>query len=226
MIIVFSHESQASVDLNIMWQGDQCSMFSPLHVAALSSCWSELECLVGWGAALDPADLLGNTPVYVVITQTRKAATKLTSPTLKKVNIQAILQSCFYVSVIRTCMVRINWKERHLHNCHSLALALALGGAVLSDWLMIVYDLLPFQSKSLGRGKQRAGQGRAGPSLGLTLPMCLIYSVDRERNSTKQGKLDTCHRTRDYFVVQWPLIDFCAYETGVDHAKINSELTA
>ena len=70
------------------------------------------------------------------------------------------------------------------------------------------------------------GQGRAGPSLGLTLPMCLLYSVDRERNSTKQGKLDTCHRTRDYFVVQWPLIDFCAYETGVDHAKINSELTA
>ena len=29
----------------------------------------------------------------------------------------------------------------------------------------------------------------------------------------------TRHRTRDYFAFQWPLIDFCAYETGV-----NSEL--
>ena len=27
------------------------------------------------------------------------------------------------------------------------------------------------------------------------------------------------HRTRDYFAFQWPLIDFCAYETGVDHTK-------
>ena len=98
MIIVFSHGSQASVDLNILWQGDECRMFTPLHVAALSSCWSELECLVGWGAALDPADLLGNTPVYVVIRQARKAATKVTSPTLKKVNIQGyftVLFLCF-----------------------------------------------------------------------------------------------------------------------------------
>ena len=92
---MFSHGSQASVDLNIKWRGDICNMFTPLHVAALSSCWSELECLVGWGAALDPADRLGSTPVYIVITRARKAAAKLTSPTLKKVNIQAILQSCF-----------------------------------------------------------------------------------------------------------------------------------
>ena len=34
-----------------------------------------------------------------------------------------------------------------------------------------------------------------------------------------QRRLDTRHRTRDYFAFQWPLIDFCAYETGVDHAK-------
>ena len=31
----------------------------------------------------------------------------------------------------------------------------------------------------------------------------------------------TRHRTRDYFAFQWPLIDFCAYETG-----INSELAS
>ena len=34
-----------------------------------------------------------------------------------------------------------------------------------------------------------------------------------------QRRLDTRHRTRDYFAFQWPLIDFCAYETGADHAK-------
>ena len=35
-----------------------------------------------------------------------------------------------------------------------------------------------------------------------------------------QKRLDTRHRTRDYFAFQWPLIDFCAYEAGVDRDKI------
>ena len=34
-----------------------------------------------------------------------------------------------------------------------------------------------------------------------------------------QRGLDTRHRTRDYFTFQWLLIDFCVYETGVDHTK-------
>ena len=83
---MFSHGFQASVDMNVKCNTAEVSMFTPLHVAALSSCWSELECLVGWGAALDPADHLGNTPLFIVISQTRSAAAKLTSPTLKKVN--------------------------------------------------------------------------------------------------------------------------------------------
>ena len=177
MIIVFSHGSQASVDLNILWQGDECRMFTPLHVAALSSCWSELECLVGWGAALDLADRLGNTPVFVVIMQTTKAAAKLTSPTLKKVNTQAILQSCF-LCFCNTYVHGSDQSERTApNNCPSLALALALGGAVLSDWLMIVYDLLPFQSKSSGRGKARAGQGRSQP---LPYPAYVLAWIGRE----------------------------------------------
>ena len=35
-------------------------------------------------------------------------------------------------------------------------------------------------------------------------------------------RLDTRHRTHDYFAFQWSLIDFCASETGV----VNSELAA
>ena len=49
-------------------------------------------------------------------------------------------------------------------------------------------------------------------------PQSSFYTILWESRSD-QRRLDTRHRTRDYFVFQWPLIEFCAYETGVDHAK-------
>lgn len=46
-------------------------MATPLHLAAMksgwSSDWSVIECLVGWGAALNLVDVDGNTPLHIVI---------------------------------------------------------------------------------------------------------------------------------------------------------------
>ena len=84
IFIVFSHGSQASVDLNIKWQGVTANLYTPLHLAAFKSYWSVIECLVGWGADLNSTDRIGYTPVRVIIV--RKSDVKPTSPTLKMVN--------------------------------------------------------------------------------------------------------------------------------------------
>ena len=39
---------------------------------------------------------------------------------------------------------------------------------------------------------------------------CSLYRIERQQ----QRRLDMRHRTHDYFAFQWPLIDFCAYETA------------
>ena len=40
---------------------------TPLHRAARRACWSAVECLVGWGATVNPVDNAGNTPLHNVI---------------------------------------------------------------------------------------------------------------------------------------------------------------
>ena len=78
--VVFCCESQASVDLNIKWRG---VLYTPLHVAVTQSYWSVVECLVGWGAALDPVGNDGDTALHMAINV--KTAVRPTSPTLKRV---------------------------------------------------------------------------------------------------------------------------------------------
>ena len=57
---------------------------TPLHEAAEVSQWSALECLVGWGAALNPVDKHGNTPLHLVTTKKSHEAPE--SPQLHQVN--------------------------------------------------------------------------------------------------------------------------------------------
>ena len=55
---------QVLVKLNIQ---STPSKSTPLHMAAKKSYWSTVECLVGWGAALNPVDSDGSTPLHMVI---------------------------------------------------------------------------------------------------------------------------------------------------------------
>ena len=57
---------------------------TPLHVAAAKSQWSAMECLVGWGAALNPVDNSGNIPLHIVTAM--KSSDALESPQLNQVN--------------------------------------------------------------------------------------------------------------------------------------------
>ena len=92
--VVFCCESQPSVDLNIKWRG---ILYTPLHVAISKSYWSVVECLVGWGAALDPIGNDGDTALHMAINV--KAVVTPTSPTLKRVNF-TYLQSHVYVDSV------------------------------------------------------------------------------------------------------------------------------
>ena len=54
-----------------------------LHEAVASAHWSVVECLVGWGAALDLVSSDGNTPLHLVVKS--KSAVIPESPQLVKV---------------------------------------------------------------------------------------------------------------------------------------------
>ena len=60
-------------------------METPLHAAADRNCWSVLECLVGWGAELNVADIGGRTPLNVVVRH--KSSVVPDSMQLKMVNV-------------------------------------------------------------------------------------------------------------------------------------------
>ena len=79
------------MDLNIKWRG---VLYTPLHVAITQSYWSVVECLVGWGAALDPVGKKGDTALHVAINV--KNAERPTSPTLKRVIVFLCTVSCLF----------------------------------------------------------------------------------------------------------------------------------
>ena len=96
IIILFSW--QASVDINIRTSE---SNSSPLHAAVQYSHWSVVECLVGWGAALNPTNNKGNTPLHDVIRLQSPVIPE--SPQLKLVNyfldydcIENVIINCQY----------------------------------------------------------------------------------------------------------------------------------
>ena len=70
------------MDINVR---AQTSRGTPLYGAAVKSQWSALECLVGWGAALNVVDKDGCTPLYVVTNQ--KSSVIPESPQLIQVSV-------------------------------------------------------------------------------------------------------------------------------------------
>ena len=63
LLHMLSCKLQGSVDINVK---TYTATATPLHLAAGKSHWGVLECLVGWGAALDPVNKDGNTPLQTV----------------------------------------------------------------------------------------------------------------------------------------------------------------
>ena len=62
---------------------------TPLHLAAERAEWSALECLVGWGAAVNPVNKHGNTPLHAV---TMKRSPEIPeSPQLKQVSTSLLI---------------------------------------------------------------------------------------------------------------------------------------
>lgn len=55
-----------------------------LHLAAFRGHWSTVECLVGWGALLNTADMNGDTPLSIVVREKNPSA--VSTPQLQKVN--------------------------------------------------------------------------------------------------------------------------------------------
>lgn len=70
---------QESVDINETTPGK----VTALHLAAQYGHYALIECLVGWGAALNRIDVLGNTPLWLVVSH--KKNTTLFTPQLKLV---------------------------------------------------------------------------------------------------------------------------------------------
>ena len=70
------------MDINVK---DHNSGGTPLHVAAAKTHWSVLECLVGWGAALNTVDGEGDTPLLIVTV--RRSCVIPESPQLNQVSI-------------------------------------------------------------------------------------------------------------------------------------------
>lgn len=56
---------------------------TPMHLAAMQSQWSVIECLVGWGTALDLVEINGNTPLHMI--SAAKSTHITDSPQLKQV---------------------------------------------------------------------------------------------------------------------------------------------
>ena len=68
------------MDINVI----DLSANTPLHCAAEAAHWSVLECLVGWGAALDSVNRNGHTPLHIVTGGKRSVTPE--SPQLKQVS--------------------------------------------------------------------------------------------------------------------------------------------
>ena len=78
---IFFFIFQASVNINIQ---SHKTRSTALHMAAEISKWSVVECLIGWGAALNLVDQNGNTPLHCVIET--KSFTNPESPQIKGVH--------------------------------------------------------------------------------------------------------------------------------------------
>lgn len=72
---------QSNVDINV----ETAESATALHLAAERGHWSVVECLVGWGAAVNMSDARGNTPMHIVASNKRETIPE--SPHLRKVKI-------------------------------------------------------------------------------------------------------------------------------------------
>ena len=89
---------QTSVNINIQ---SLITRFTPLHVAADRSKWNVVECLVGWGAALNLVDRDGNTPLHCVIK--KKCLMNPESPQIERV---LIFSRSLNLTIIVFCLCR------------------------------------------------------------------------------------------------------------------------